>query len=127
MNLEAKNVSGCFSKDAEEGPSSGLLMWVFVAKSVSGCFFKDAEEGLASGLLKSLVSQSWVFDAVRDSGVKWSLACRVDPVDFVRDSKQLVEYISKLTLNVPIMQPLPAAGAGGGGYGGGRMPGNAGG
>ncbi len=50
----------------------------------------------------------------------------MDPVDFVRESKQLVEYINKLTLNQPIMQPLPA-GAGGGGYGGGRIPGSTGG
>lgn len=47
--------------------------------------------------------------------------CRVDPVDFVKESKQLEEYIQKLSLNQPIMQPLPAAGAGG--YGGGRTPG----
>jgi hypothetical protein len=45
----------------------------------------------------------------------------VDQVDFVKESKQLEEYIQKLSLNQPIMQPLPAAGAGG--YGGGRTPG----
>ena len=49
----------------------------------------------------------------------------MDPVDFVKESKQLEEYIQKLSLNQPIMQPLPAAGAGG--YGGGRTPGGQGG
>lgn len=45
----------------------------------------------------------------------------MDPVDFVKESKQLVEFIQKLSLNQPIMQPLPPAG--GGGYGGARTPG----
>ena len=50
--------------------------------------------------------------------------CRVDSVDFVKESKQLLEYITKLQLNQPVMPPQPAAGGGGGsGYGGARTPG----
>lgn len=52
-----------------------------------------------------------------------SVILRVDPVDFVKESMQLVDFIQKLSLNQPIMQPLPAAGIGASGYGGARTPG----
>ncbi len=44
-------------------------------------------------------------------------------MDFVKESKQLLDYITKLQLNQPVMPPQPTAGSGSSGYGGARTPG----
>ena len=31
--------------------------------------------------------------------------CRIDPLDFAKESAQLINLIDKLTLNQPILQP----------------------
>jgi hypothetical protein len=52
---------------------------------------------------------------------------RVEPVDFLKESRTLLEYISSLTLDKPIMQQLPAHGGfGGAGAGSARLQGSAG-
>ena len=33
--------------------------------------------------------------------------CRIDPLDFAKESLQLIDLIDKLTLNQPILQPPP--------------------
>ena len=48
-------------------------------------------------------------------------ACRIDPLDFAKESVGLLDLIDRLTLNQPILQP-PAQGSAG--YGG-RLPGAA--
>ena len=48
-------------------------------------------------------------------------ACRIDPLDFAKESVGLLDLIDRLTLGQPILQP-PAQGSGG--YGG-RQPGAA--
>lgn len=46
--------------------------------------------------------------------------CRIDPLDFAKESVQLIDLIDKLTLDQPILQPPPQ----GGSYAG-RQPGAA--
>ena len=61
------------------------------------------------------------------ASMSWTLptqacrACRIDPLDFAKESVGLVDLIDRLTLNQPILQPPAQAGAG---YGG-RQPGAA--
>jgi hypothetical protein len=45
---------------------------------------------------------------------------RVEPVDFARESKRLVEELRRMELGQPIMQ-APAQHQAGGGYGGGQQ------
>lgn len=40
-----------------------------------------------------------------------SLVCRVEPVDFAKESTLLLDLINKLTLNQPILQPLVQGGS----------------
>lgn len=40
-----------------------------------------------------------------------SLGCRVEPVDFAKESTLLLDLINKLTLNQPILQPPAQGGA----------------
>lgn len=42
---------------------------------------------------------------------------RVEPIDFVKENKLALEFIAALSLNKPIMQPLPVHGGYGGGGG----------